>query len=275
MDAYGDLPVFTRTGTRWTNTVGLPFEWQMHPAQCRKHVAQGMKASRLHPWDTREPKLIWRGSNSNCRNPRCKIALAAGGEDAEAARAMEACGRQPFWELRDCTWNSSTWLQMPRGRLVWLSRFIPSTDAKFTLMPGYLNLEPALEEFWRDEGLIADEPMPLLEQARYKYVIAVECDSAPDRAYWQLFTGATVLIPEGPWQVLALHQLLEPFVHYVPLKYDLSDLPEKLEWLQQNDAEAENIMKRGIAFAKKYLNCEGIAHYVDRLLRAYAERLDD
>lgn len=31
------------------------------------------------------------------------------------------------------------------------------------------------------------------------------------------------------------YDILKPWVHYVPVKRDLSDLVEKIEWLKEND----------------------------------------
>lgn len=38
---------------------------------------------------------------------------------------------------------------------------------------------------------------------------------------------------------------LEPWVHYVPIKSDFSDLLEKVEWLRNNDDKAKEIAKNG------------------------------
>merc|ERR1711939_499158 len=93
-----------------------------------------------------------------------------------------------------------------------------------------------LEAWLRSEGLIADH-MPIRDQVEYKYAIAVEGDNAPDRLYWQLFFGSVGLVPAGPWDVPWL-DMMKPWWHYVPVRYDLSDLVEKLTWLEQHDDEA-------------------------------------
>uniref|UniRef100_A0A7S4VG91 Glycosyl transferase CAP10 domain-containing protein n=1 Tax=Alexandrium monilatum TaxID=311494 RepID=A0A7S4VG91_9DINO len=273
LDAFdATLPTFTRVGTRWTNTVQLPPEWQLHPGQCSKHLKIAATSAESIPWARRRPVLVWRGSNSNCFMPACSVASAS---DANmTGPAAEACGRMDPGRARDCTWNASTWLRMPRGRLVWLSRFTELVDARFVLSR-HLAMAPELEEFLRAEGLISDEPMGVEEQAHYKYAIAVEGDSAPDRAYWQLFTGSVLLLPDGPWQVYAVHGLLEPFVHYVPVRYDLGDLLEKVTWLREHDEKARSIAQRAATFARRYLSCDGVVRYVDRLLRAYAQRLSE
>jgi len=268
MVSHSAIPVFTRTATLWTNTVALPFEWQLHPGQCQMTLRQATHAGEEVTWESRKSTLVWRGSPSNCLVPGCRIAVAA-----DDARAFEACGHLPAGTMRNCKWSFSTWLQMQRGRLVWLSRFSSSIDAKFVLN-NHLDMEPDLQHFLEGEGLIESEAMPVDQQQKYRYAIAVEGDSAADRLYWQLFTGAVVLVPDGPWQVLAIRDLLQPYVHYIPLKYDLSDLLEKVQWLQDHDDEAQRIARNSREFALQYLSCDHIIYYVDRLLRAYAERLN-
>lgn len=275
MGALDPLPIFTRVGTRWTNTLELPSEWQLHPGQCIKHLAKAINSVLSSPWENRESTLIWRGSTSNCRTVRCNMALASGygtTDAAEKEEAMAMCGLLPLGENRDCIWNFTTWLQMPRGRLVWLSRFFPGIDAKFS--GAGATMDSALKDFLLREGLFV-EPMSPEMQGRYKYVIAVEGDSAADRVFWQLFSGSVVIIPDGPWKVYSVESLLEPYVHYVPVRYDLSDLIEKVSWLQQHDDEARNIARNAISFAQRYLTCDANVYFVERLLRAYAERLVD
>lgn len=43
---------------------------------------------------------------------------------------------------------------------------------------------------------------------------------------------------------------IQPWVHYVPVKADMSDLAEKLEWVRAHDDEAEQIARNGQAFVR-------------------------
>ena len=43
--------------------------------------------------------------------------------------------------------------------------------------------------------------------------------------------------------------LLIPFGNYIPIKYDLSDLEEKIEWVLEHDFEAREIAERATTFA--------------------------
>jgi spore maturation protein CgeB len=49
---------------------------------------------------------------------------------------------------------------------------------------------------------------------------------------------------------------LKPGFHYVPIKYDLSDLKEKIEWLVNNDTEAKKIAENAMEFARIVFSSE-------------------
>ncbi|CAK0866771.1 unnamed protein product [Prorocentrum cordatum] len=252
---FDGVPVFTRVGTRWSNTVALPVEWQLHPAQCNRHVMDAVWA-----------KLVWRGTASNCRTFRCRLTAAA-----EDAAELERCVRPPSSHTLGCEWNFTTFEEQ-----LWMGRFVPWIDAKFVdyePSSGRRWMAPDLQRFLVDESMLVSERMSVKDQGGYKYAIAVEGFAAADRVYWQLFTSSVVLVPDGPWQVFAVHAMLEPYVHYVPVRYDLADLAEKVEWLRRRDEEAKQIAGNARAFALRYLTCDSVVYFVDRLLRAYAGRL--
>jgi hypothetical protein len=42
-----------------------------------------------------------------------------------------------------------------------------------------------------------------------------------------------------------MEELLEPWVHYIPLNEDFSDVEEKMQWILDNDEQAQLIAQRG------------------------------
>jgi glycosyl transferase family 25 len=63
--------------------------------------------------------------------------------------------------------------------------------------------------------------------------------------------------------------LLEPFVHYVPVKYDLSDLVEKLEWVKNNDGKAEVVANNALAFSRLYFSAAYQRKHIEESLRKH------
>ena len=61
---------------------------------------------------------------------------------------------------------------------------------------------------------------------------------------------------------------LQPFVHYVPVASNLSDLVDKAKWVRDNPIEASQIGARAQAFAQRHLTLDAA---IDVLLTALRE----
>ncbi|GFO05904.1 kdel motif-containing protein 1 [Plakobranchus ocellatus] len=66
---------------------------------------------------------------------------------------------------------------------------------------------------------------------------------------------------------------LEPYVHYWPIKHDLSDLLETVRWAKRNDATMQEVARNGQEFARKNLDPANIMCYHVRLLQEYSQLL--
>eukprot|EP00581_Thalassiosira_minuscula_P029020 CAMPEP_0183759078 /NCGR_PEP_ID=MMETSP0739-20130205/6841_1 /TAXON_ID=385413 /ORGANISM="Thalassiosira miniscula, Strain CCMP1093" /LENGTH=755 /DNA_ID=CAMNT_0025996785 /DNA_START=97 /DNA_END=2364 /DNA_ORIENTATION=+ len=61
------------------------------------------------------------------------------------------------------------------------------------------------------------------------------------------------------------HAKIEPWVHYIPLKEDLSDLREKFDWAESHQKEAREISERATAFIKSLATEEGFGKFSKEL----------
>lgn len=95
-------------------------------------------------------------------------------------------------------------------------------------------------------------PMPMSEQATHKYIIHIDGNVAAYRLLGTMMTGSVILKVEGPY-TLWIDHLLKPLKHYVPVKADLSDLLDVLEWCKTHDAKCKKIALAGYEFAKNAL----------------------
>jgi hypothetical protein len=68
---------------------------------------------------------------------------------------------------------------------------------------------------------------------------------------------------------IVVHGEIQPWVHYVPVNIDLTDLHEKFEWAQSNPAQAEIIAKAGQDFAAATLAENYIKTTHERFFREY------
>jgi hypothetical protein len=101
-------------------------------------------------------------------------------------------------------------------------------------------------------------PMSVGEMAKYKYQIDLDgWANAWDGLVWKLASGSVVLKHESVWEQM-YYKWLKPGVHYVPVKADLSDLAEKIQWCVDHDAECKKIGEAGQKFVKEHLGLENL-----------------
>jgi hypothetical protein len=99
------------------------------------------------------------------------------------------------------------------------------------------------------------------EILRYKYIVSVSGFAFAGLLKPALLSNSCVL-RQDPIATEWYETWLVPFVHFVPVKYDLSDLIEKIEWAKEHDEECSRIAQQGRAFAEKYFQDIAINAYV-------------
>jgi Glycosyl transferase family 90 len=78
---------------------------------------------------------------------------------------------------------------------------------------------------------------------RYKGLIMLEGNDVASGLKWALLSESVVLMPIPKHTSWALEEMLEPWVHYVPLQDDANDVEEKMQWVLDHDAEARRISR--------------------------------
>lgn len=79
----------------------------------------------------------------------------------------------------------------------------------------------------------------------YKAIIMLEGNDVASGLKWALLSQSVVLMPRPKHTSWAMEELLEPWVHYIPLNQDATDVEEKMEWIISHDIEARRIAERG------------------------------
>merc|ERR1719460_308663 len=105
----------------------------------------------------------------------------------------------------------------------------------------------------------------------FKYYVNLDGVVMGGRLNKLLSIGGVVLQHKAGYKE-NINALVKPYEHYVPIEYDLSDLVEKVQWLQQNEAEAKRIAENGKALALKRMRFEDHVCYVWRALEALGKK---
>lgn len=115
------------------------------------------------------------------------------------------------------------------------------------------------------DGLRIVEPMSALEQARCRYIIHIPGHVCAFRLSRELSYGSVILLVQSEYFTWYQH-LLKPFVHYIPVDADASNLMERLEWCQSHTLECKQIAQNAYEFWKLHLSREAILDYLQTIL---------
>ena len=116
--------------------------------------------------------------------------------------------------------------------------------------------------------------MSIEDQAKYKYIVYIDGHVSAYRLSLQLSTGSVVLIVQSKYKLWYSH-LMVPFMHYIPVNADLSDLYTKIKWCKMNDEKCKSIAQNAKLFYDEYLCKNGILNYLEQLLVSTSKMVGD
>jgi len=192
------------------------------------------KGDAKYPWKTKKEKFIWRGTtNGHIGN------------------------------------NNNIWIKpnnydcFSRVKLVKFSIQHPEiVDARFIARSLGAEKIPEFQVFM-------GKRIPFEDFLAYKYQLLMDGTTyAFSRAYWQ-FLSNSVVFKEESTHVQWYCKGLLPFVHYIPIKSDLSDLIEKFQWVKTHDQEAQQIAIEATKFVHEHLSRDKTLEYMYTLFIEY------
>ncbi|XP_076004955.1 protein O-glucosyltransferase 1 [Genypterus blacodes] len=152
------------------------------------------------------------------------------------------------------------------------SRTSPERDPLVLLSredPELVDAEYTKNQAWKSERDTLGRPpakeIPLVDHCKYKYLFNFRGVAASFRLKHLFLCGSLVFHVGEEWLEFFYPQL-EPWVHYIPVKQDLSDLRELLQFVKENDDIAQEIAARGKEFIVAHLRMDDISCYWERLL---------
>lgn len=117
-------------------------------------------------------------------------------------------------------------------------------------------------------------PIPLNQQARFKYVVYIDGHCAANRYGALCSMGSVILKVASRTEAcnLFFFPLLQPYVDHVPVAADLSDLETQIRWCREHDAECAAIAAAAKTLHDTYLCKPAICAYMRTTLNMIAER---
>ncbi|KAJ7023458.1 glycosyl transferase family 90-domain-containing protein [Mycena alexandri] len=184
-------------------------------------------------WDDKKPQLYWRGQSNGghiIHNNHHKFSRFRLVKIAQNRSDIIDAKMTGFWEWH-CTFDCER--------------------------------DPIIEEY-----KIGSEGSPREEVYNYKYLLDVDGNTFSGRYLGLLRSGSLVFKATAFDEYF--NDWLRPYEHYIPVKIDMSDLVEKVEWAIAHNAEARQIQETGMQFAQRVLTDSQNDCYFSRVLLEWA-----
>jgi hypothetical protein len=146
------------------------------------------------------------------------------------------------WESKksECIWRGVT--SGDFSRFIFITTYFEKYNVGFTVI---CQNKEAYSAYLRPTMSIDD-------MLQYKYQISIPGNDKDSGLNWKLASNSVVLMANPKIESWLMEGLLKPYVHYVPLKDDYSDLDEILDWCKSNDAACKEIVTNAQQFMKQF-----------------------
>ena len=189
--------------------------------------------------------------------------------------SIECMGRQSLDVLASLSKNGVPW-QEKTEKIFWRGR--DSNKERLTLArmskeyPDYINASLTAFFFFRDEETkLGKSPhVPFYDFFNYKYQLCIDGTVAAYRLPYLLAGGSVVFKTQSKY-FEHFYKDLKPWVHFIPVKEDLSDLVERVQWARENDDKCFEISRNARDFVMKNLLPDHVLCYYATFLSNWAK----
>lgn len=162
-------------------------------------------------WEAKEDKAVWRGTLTGIR------AISVNHSDYVNCMKMLRC-RVAYKYDQSSLVDAGLAHKWPQ---------FPATINGRSLVKGFLSVS---------------------EQLRCKAIIILEGNDVATGLKWALLSRSVVMMPPPTVTSWLMEEILEPWVHYIPLDKDGSNAEERVQWMIDNDEKTRKIAERATLF---------------------------
>jgi len=191
--------------------------------------------------------------------------------------SLECMGRQSLDVLASMGKNEIEW-EKKSEKLFWRGRDSRRERLKLVEMgqnfPEMINASITAYFFFREEEsrLGKSAHVSFFNFFDHKYQFNIDGTVAAYRLPYLLAGNAVVFKQESPYYEHFYSELL-PWVHYIPVAHDLSDLLDRIKWAKENDEKVKQISINSQNFVMKHLLPHNILCYHAQLLSRWSKLL--
>jgi hypothetical protein len=169
-------------------------------------------------------------------------------------------------KIDSAVWRGGLSGEMLRIDAVKACLTIPNTDVKL------VDNWPRPEYNPKDTPELFAEKIEAYDQCKYKAVFWIDGNCISSNVLWVFATGSVPILMNETcfW----FKNMIKPWVHYVPVRPDFSDLEKNIKWIFENDEEARKIADNALEFCRTQLSPEGQRAYIDRSIEEHIRNKD-
>ena len=104
------------------------------------------------------------------------------------------------------------------------------------------------DKYREKNNIITRQKVDIQEMLKYKYLLSIEGNDVATGLKWMLYSNSVVFMSPPTKATWAMEDLLLPFVHYIPVAPDYSNLLEMIRWAEGHQHACQVISKRATDF---------------------------
>ena len=240
------------------------------------------------PWDLKKNEVIWRGSVG------CQVGCGKRGDLYFPLNHIKHCKDDHNFRRRKVRRNqnsknfvktrgvldpdvlgrttgcefSASGKYHPRIQLVNISIHNPEcVNARFTTLNEH---KQVFHRYFDKPKKFMGSRITEEKLVTYRFVVNVQNNGFADRL-WKLLALGLVVFQESHVFHEFYYEMLTPWVHFIPIRTDLSDLCEKVQWARNNEEKSRAIGENARKFILDKLNKDIINLYLAKLVHRTSE----
>jgi hypothetical protein len=92
----------------------------------------------------------------------------------------------------------------------------------------------------------------LWDHLRYKFILAIEGNDVASNLKWIMSSNSVAVMPRPKFETWFMEGTLIPEHHYIEIRADYADLPEKIAWYNAHPEEAERIVRNAHEYIAQF-----------------------
>jgi hypothetical protein len=106
-----------------------------------------------------------------------------------------------------------------------------------------------------------------------KYLISVEGNDVATNLKWVLASNSVCIMPIPRTESWLMEGLLIPWVHYIPINDDFSNLEETIQWGNENPDDVIRIINSANSYMSRFMDSENEINIINQTMKGYNDNV--